>query len=166
MMRFLTAASGRFRSAALSAAAVFAVITFAGSAPRAQTAPSAGPQARVVRLQQGRPFHGDLRQLPDRLPPQREHRPVENEREEPSLSRGGGDPAAQTSAPAAPAPAPGTGAAPAISPDSTSRIGATVGRPTRTATSDRSTTFRPSTPPSASFARATASRSPRSASTR
>jgi len=109
MMRFLTAARGRFRSAALSAAAVFAVITFAGSAPRAQTAPSAGPQARVVRLQQGRPFHGDLRQLPDRLPPQREHRPVENEREEPSLSRGGGDPAAQTSAPAAPAPAPGTG---------------------------------------------------------
>src|SRR5690348_8823314 len=107
MMRFRSMTRGRFSSAVLSVGAVAAAIAFAGSTPRAQTTPPG--QARVVRLQQGRPFHGDVRQLPDRLPPQREHRPVENEREEPSLPRGGGDAAAQIGAPAAPAPAPGTG---------------------------------------------------------
>jgi len=98
----------RFSTAALSVAAFAAAIALAGSMPQAQTTP-AGSQPRAVRLQQGKPFHGDLRRLPDRLPPQREHRPNEHEREEPSLPKGGGDFSAQISAPAAPAPAPGTG---------------------------------------------------------
>src|SRR5437764_1150072 len=59
MMRFRATMRGRFGSAALSAAAMSTAIVFAGSMPRAQTAPPAQSQAREVRLQQGRPFHGD-----------------------------------------------------------------------------------------------------------
>src|SRR5439155_24779719 len=54
----------RRRSAAASLAVTFVALALAGAIPRAQTAPPAGSRPTVVRLERGRPFRGDLRQLP------------------------------------------------------------------------------------------------------
>src|SRR5262245_8688401 len=99
------------RAAAPHFAFVFIALVLAGSLPRAQTPPAAS-RPGIIQLHRGRPFHGDLRQLPTSLPGQREHRPDRGEeREEPPLGAtvGSVDRAAQTAAPMAPAPSPGSG---------------------------------------------------------
>jgi len=101
----------RRRSAARRLAFVFVAFVLAGPLPRAQTPPAAS-RPGTTQLQRGRPFHGDLRQLPTSLPGQREHRPDRGEeREEPPLgaSVGSVDRAVQTAAPAGQAPPPGSG---------------------------------------------------------
>jgi Carboxypeptidase regulatory-like domain/Bacterial Ig domain len=107
-----TSRSGRWHTAAPYLALGFVAFAFSGPAPQAQTTPPAQSRSGVVQLQRGRPFQGDLRQLPTSLPGQREHRPDRGEeREEPPLGAtvGSEDRAVQTSAPAAPAPPPGSG---------------------------------------------------------
>src|SRR5207245_4343 len=85
--------------------AVVAALALAVAGTEAQTPADSRPD--VVPLQRGREFAGELRHLPDGVPPEHERGP---RGEEPLLPRGNGhDQAAQTSAPAAPAPSPGSG---------------------------------------------------------
>jgi hypothetical protein len=89
--------------------AFFAALVFGSARSEAQP-PPVGSGPGVVALTRGRPFAGDVRALPNNLPPQRERRPDRPEHEDPPLATAGGpDRAAQTLTPAAPAPAPGTG---------------------------------------------------------
>src|SRR6266566_1073766 len=96
------------RSAGPYVAVTFVALALAGAMPSAQSAPPAESRPDVVQLHRGQPFRGDLRQLPDSLPGQRERRP---DHEEPLLRTTGGhdDRAAQTTASPLPAPSPGTG---------------------------------------------------------
>src|SRR5262245_19739686 len=89
---------------------ILAVFAVASALPKAQGGPPSGARPSAVQLQRGRPFRGDLRQLPNSLPEQRETR-HERERDEPLLPTTGShdDRVAQTAAPALPAPAPGSG---------------------------------------------------------
>src|SRR5206468_149955 len=89
--------------------AIFAALLFGGARSEAQP-PPAGSGPGVVALTRGRPFAGDVRALPNNLPPQRERRPDRPEHEDPPLPTAGGpDRVAQTLTLAASAPAPGTG---------------------------------------------------------
>jgi len=101
--------SARRRLATSYVALVFAGLALASSMPAAQTVPPVESLPEAAQLLRGRAFRGDLRQLPNGLPTQRERRPDRGE--EPLLRPGGpqDDRAAQTTAPAAPAPPPGSG---------------------------------------------------------
>jgi hypothetical protein len=95
------------------AGVLLSALGLASAVPSAQG--GAPPQARpsVIQLERGRPFIGDVRDLPHTLPPQRERRPDRPEREDPLLpvQANHEDRAAQTASPsgAAPAPAPNNG---------------------------------------------------------
>jgi carboxypeptidase family protein/F5/8 type C domain-containing protein len=97
-------------SAPVLVAVILGSLALSVATPQGQAVPG-GPLPTVVQLQRGRPFQGDLRQLPTSLPSQVEHRPSHGE--DPMLPPVSfGDQAPQTSLPggAAPVPPPGSGA--------------------------------------------------------
>lgn len=87
---------------------IVVVVGMERPALRAQGQVAGAAPSSIAELHRGGEYHGDVRQLPSRVPPDHERRP--HDREEPSLTRSGGrDAAVQTMAPAAPAPPPGSG---------------------------------------------------------